>query len=202
MKLIGSLSSPYVRKLRVILLEKALPFEFVLEMPWEPTTHITDYNPLGKVPAFVTDDGETLFDSSLIAAYLETLDAAPALLPADPREAIRVRQLATLADGITDAGVVVFQEGRRPADKQIADWSARFLGKVMRGLDALEAKLAGRAWLYGDGMTLADISAGCMLYWLDFRLPQVDWRSGRPALAAFAERIGQRPSFQQTIPVA
>lgn len=201
MKLVGSLTSPYVRKIRVALLEKALPFDFVNDPPWEPGTRVADYNPLGKVPALVTDEGEVFFDSPVVAAYIETLDAAPALLPAPTLEAIRVRQLEALADGITDAGVVWLLETRRSADKQDAGTIARQRGKIERGLDVLEARLAGREWLHGENLSLADIAAGCCLLWLDFRLPQFDWRSGRPVLSAYAARLAQRPSFAQTVPV-
>lgn len=202
MKLIGSTTSPFVRKVRVALLEKSLPFEFVLESPWEAGNHVCDYNPLGKVPALITADGEALFDSTILLAYLETLGAAPALLPADPRAAIAARQTAALADGVTDAGVALLLESRRPADKQDAAWQARQLGKLERGLDALEARLGDAAWFHDDRLSAADISAACGLLWLDFRGIASGWRASRPRLAALVERLAARPSFQQTIPVA
>ena len=105
MKLLASLTSPYARKIRVILAEKALPFELVVDSPWEANTRIPELNPLGKVPVLVADSGETFFDSPVIAGYLDTLGAPPALLPGDALDAVRVRQTEALADGVTDAAV-------------------------------------------------------------------------------------------------
>jgi glutathione S-transferase len=204
MKLIGSLTSPYVRKVRVLLLEKQLPFEFIVDSPWESSTHVPDFNPLGKVPALVTDEGETLFDSNILSEYVELLStksgAGPHLLPTDRLAALQVRQLVMLADGICDAGINIFLEGRRPADKQYADWVDRQQGKIARGLDALERRAGATPWLGGTDMNLADIATGCMLLWLDLRLSDLDWRDGHPALTSLVEKLVARPSFQQTVP--
>jgi glutathione S-transferase len=206
MKLIGSLTSPYVRKVRVMLLEKKLPFELVIDSPWEPSTHVSDFNPLGKVPALVTDDGQTLFDSNIIAEYIELTHAdsaaAPQLLPSDRAAALHIRQLVMLADGVCDAGVAIFLEGRRPADKQYPEWIFRQQGKVARGLDALENRAAAAPWLGGNAFSLADIATTCMLLWLDLRLGSLNWRSDHPALATLVSKLASRPSFQQTVPPA
>jgi len=202
MKLIASLTSPYVRKVRILLLEKGIPFELVNDSPWEATTHVPDFNPLGKVPALLTREGEVFFDSPIIADYLETLGVYPPELPADAMASLRIRQLEALADGIADAGVAWLTETRRPADKQMPENIERQRGKVSRGLDALEKNLTGHAWLHGGAFSRADIAAGCALLWLDFRLPTFDWRKSRPALTDYAARLATRPSFEQTIPVA
>ncbi|MDB5814003.1 MAG: glutathione S-transferase [Rhodocyclales bacterium] len=204
MKLIGSLTSPYVRKIRVMLLEKNMPFEFIVDSPWEPSTHVPDFNPLGKVPALVTDDGQTLFDSNILAEYIELASTAtPQLLPTDRHAALHVRQLVALADGICDAGINIFLEGRRPADKQYADWVERQQGKIARGLDALERRASTSSWLGGKDMNLADIAAGCVLLWFDLRaVTPGDWRETRPNLASLVAQLAQRSSFQQTAPVA
>lgn len=202
MKLIGSLTSPYVRKIRVLLLEKGIPFEFVNDPPWEPGNHVADFNPLGKVPALVTDEGEVFFDSPILADYLETLGVYAPELPTDALEALRVKQLEALADGITDAAVVWLLETRRPAEKQDAGTIERQRGKVERGLDALEKQLGSQAYLYGEAFSRADIAAASGLAWISFRFPAYDWRSTRPALAAHLARQLARPSFEQTIPVA
>ncbi|MDB5801709.1 MAG: glutathione S-transferase [Rhodocyclales bacterium] len=210
MKLIGSLTSPYVRKIRVALLEKNLPFEFVVDSPWETSTHVPDFNPLGKVPALVTDDGETLFDSNIIAEYIELMTELKAaspnaasglqLFPNDRLAALRVRQLVMLADGIGDAGVNIFLENRRPADKQYTEWIERQTGKITRGLDALERHASAGSRLGSDKLNLADVAAGCMLLWLDLRLASLNWREGHPALTSLVDRLAARPSFQQTTP--
>ncbi|NSL56884.1 glutathione S-transferase [Uliginosibacterium aquaticum] len=202
MKLIGSLTSPYVRKIRVLLLEKGIPFEFVNDSPWEPGNHVAEFNPLGKVPALVTDTGEIFFDSPILADYLETLGVYPPELPTDALEVLRVKQLEALADGITDAAVVWLLETRRAAEKQDAAVIERQRGKMERGLDAVEARLGSHEFLYGGQFSRADIAMACGLAWIDFRFPAYDWRSSRPALAAHTARVLARPSFEQTIPVA
>jgi glutathione S-transferase len=202
MKLIASLTSPYARKIRVLLLEKGIPFEFVNDPPWEPGNHVSEVNPLGKVPALLTDDGEAFYDSPIVADYLETLGAYAPLLPVDALEALRVKQFEALADGITDAGVVCLLESRRSADKQERSVIDRQLGKIECGLNVLENRITGRDYLIGDEFSRADIATACCLLWLDFRLRDFDWRATRPALAAYVSRLADRPSFAQTIPVA
>ncbi|MFT4172172.1 MAG: glutathione S-transferase [Rhodocyclaceae bacterium] len=201
MKLIGSYTSPFVRKIRVILLEKGVEFDFVEESPWEPGNRVSEYNPLGKVPALVTPDGETFFDSPVLASYLEHAFPSPAMWPTDALGALRVRQLEALVDGTIDAAVAIRLELQRPEALRVADWLARQSAKVGRGLDALEARAARQTWLAGDTMTLADISFGCLVFWLDFRAIHGDWRDGRPALTRLAERLAERDSFRQTPPV-
>ncbi|MFA9441012.1 glutathione S-transferase [Uliginosibacterium sp. sgz301328] len=201
MKLIGSYTSPFVRKIRIMLLEKEVPFEFVEESPWEPDTRVSDYNPLGKVPALVTDDGEVFFDSPVVASLVEMRFSNRPLLPADALDALRVRQVEALVDGTLDAAVAIRMELQRPAEIRVATWLDRQSAKVVRGLDALEQRAAKGEWLAGPSMTLADIAFGCAVFWLDFRQIHDDWRNGRPALAALADRLAQRDSFQNTLPV-
>lgn len=202
MKLVASLTSPYARKIRIMLAEKKQPFELVVDSPWEPTSTVPEVNPLGKVPVLITDDGETFFDSPVIAGWIETLSIAPRLIPADPLEAVRVRQLEALADGITDAAVVIVREGRRPQAQQSESVVARQLQAIERGLDRLDQLATGRHWLQGDSMSLGDISVGVMLGFLELRLPQLDWKQGRPALEMLGERLFERSSFADTIPPA
>lgn len=202
MKLFASLTSPYARKIRVILAEKALPFELVVDSPWEANTRVPTINPLGKVPALVTDAGDIFFDSPVIAGYLETLDAAPRLLPADALAAVRVRQNEALADGITDAAVAALLESRRADGERSEREIARQLEKVERALVELERRATGRDWLDGDRMQLGDVAAGCALGYLDLRFPNIDWRGRHPALAALALRLFARPSFAGSVPPA
>lgn len=202
MKLFASLTSPYARKIRIILAEKALPFDLVVDSPWEANTRVPEINPLGKVPALVTDDGEAFFDSPVIAGYLETLDASPHLLPPQPLEAVRVRQTEALADGITDAAVTALLESRRPDGERSDSVIARQMDKIGRGLDLLEACASGREWLHGERYSLGDIAAGVALGYLDLRFPRTAWRDTHPALKSMSERLFARPSFASTVPPA
>ena len=201
MKLVASLTSPYARKIRVALAEKNLPFELEVDIPWLADTRVPSYNPLGKVPALVADDGEVWFDSPVIAEYLDTL-AGPALLPADRLAALPVRQAEALADGITDAAVAAFLEGMRPAERQDPAAIERQLGKISRGLTALEARVAQRKGCAGEALSIADIAIGCTLGYLDFRFAHLGWRAAHPQLAAWAAGLLARPSFTATTPPA
>ncbi len=201
MKLVVSLTSPYARKIRVVLAEKGLPFELEVDIPWLADTRVPGYNPLGKVPALVADDGELWFDSPVIAEYLDTL-AGPLLLPADRAAALPVRQAEALADGITDAAVAAFLEGMRPAERQDPAAIERQLGKISRGLTALEARVAQRKGCAGEALSIADIAIGCTLGYLDFRFAHLGWRAAHPQLAAWADGLLARPSFTASAPPA
>lgn len=201
MKLVASLTSPYARKIRVALAEKSLPFELEVDIPWLADTRVPSYNPLGKVPALVADDGELWFDSPVIAEYLDTL-AGPLLLPADRAAALPVRQAEALADGITDAAVAAFLEGMRPAERQDPAAIERQLGKIGRGLTALEARVAQRKGCAGEALSIADIAIGCTLGYLDLRFAHLGWRASHPQLAAWAAGLLARPSFTITAPPA
>ena len=200
MKLIASLTSPFARKIRIQLAEKGIPFELEEDVPWDEDTHVPDYNPLGKVPVLVADDGSIWYDSPVLASYVEALGHGPALVPAEPMAALVVRQTEALCDGIIEAGAAIMQEGRRPADKQLPPVVARQSGKLERGLDALEQRLIAHQGLGGPALSLGDIAAGCLFGFLDFRMPHLDWRSTRPALAALAQRLASRASFAATVP--
>ena len=202
MKLLASLTSPYARKIRIIVAEKNIPFELVVDSPWEANTLVPEINPLGKVPVLVTDEDEAFFDSPVIAAYLETLRQAPDLIPANALDAVRVKQTEALADGICDAAIVAVLESRRPENVRNVNDIERQRGKVTRGLAALEKQLDSRQWLNGANMQLGDIAVGVMLAYLDLRLADLNWRDDAPRLADFAVRIHARDSFMSTIPPA
>lgn len=200
MKLFASPTSPYARKIRIVLLEKQLPFELVEDSPWESATRVPEINPLGKVPVLVLDDGEVFFDSPVIAGYLETLDAGPRLLPTDALARVRVRQTEALADGITDAAVSALLESRRPDGERSDREIARQMTKIGRGLDVLEHRAQPGGWLHDDAMSLADIAAGSALAYLDLRFSGLPWRDTHPMLAALEARMSARPSFASTVP--
>jgi glutathione S-transferase len=200
MQLFSTLDSPYGRKIRILLVEKKLAFEFVEDAPWARQSRIPSLNPLGKVPVLITDAGEAFFDSPVISGYLETLPSALALLPASGVERVRVRQSEALADGIIDAGVAIFLEGIRPAEQQIPANIKRQTAKISNALDYLEKRLQGRQWLDGDKLQLGDLATANAIAFVALRVPHLEWKKDRPTLTAYAERLLARPSFDATQP--
>ena len=195
MKLVGTTTSPYVRKVRVILAERRLPFEFIQESAWTPDTKVPRYNPLIKVPALVLDDGESIYDSRVICEYLDAVSGG-GLIPAEPAARARVRRDEALGDGISDAGITMRLEGQREAARQDAAWIARQRSKVEAGIAAVSKSVGSRR---GAATTLGDIACACSLFWLEFRFPEIRWRDD-PVLKAWAENLEKRPSFATTKP--
>ncbi len=200
MKLIGSLTSPYVRKTRVVLAEKKIDYDFVLESPWVEGNAVVKYNPLGKIPVLVLDDDSTLFDSRVIVEYLDNMTPNNKLLPASGRERISVKRWEALADGICDAAAAAFLEAKRPKKMQDPSWIERQRGKVAAGLEALSEEVGESPWCFGNSMSLADIAVGAALGYLVFRFGDIDWQTAHPNLARLYEKLMQRASFQETIP--
>lgn len=200
MKLIGNYTSPYVRKISVIMLEKGITFEFVNESPWQEESHVPQYNPLGKVPALVVKPEEVWYDSAIIAEYLEQLKVAPALLPVDALSSLKVRQIEVLADGVCDAALVIVRHQMLPPEQQSETELLRQRNKIQRGLDALEKHAAAGEWLNGENLTLADIATACTIGYLNFRRVVPNWCVDRPALVKLAEKMFQRESFARTVP--
>ncbi|MGE0358557.1 MAG: glutathione S-transferase N-terminal domain-containing protein [Burkholderiales bacterium] len=201
MKLVASKTSPYARKVRVLLAEKQLAFEFVEESAWNPGTTVPRYNPLNKIPVLVTDDGTCLYDSSAIAEYLDPL-GAPSFIPPAGLERAVVRRDEALGNGIADAGIAIFLERKREAARQDPAWIDRQRDKVEAGIAALAQELGGKAFLRGDSLSLGDVSCACALLWLEFRLPEIAWRSRHAALGRWIERLESRPSFAHSRPQA
>jgi glutathione S-transferase len=203
MKLIGTLTSPYVRKVRIVASEKHIDLEFVVDIPWNPDTKVSEYNPLGKVPVLVLDDGSTLFDSRVIVEYLDTVTPVSRLIPEGNRQRIAVKRWEALADGVTDAAALVYLERvQRAPEHQSQDWIARQEQSVFRGLEAMAEELGEKKWCTGDLMNLADIATGCALGYLDFRFPEIKWREAHPNLAKLADRLNEMQPFVDTAPKA
>jgi glutathione S-transferase len=200
MKLIAAVASPFSRKVRIVLAEKRIDYEFVIDNPNDAATRIPEYNPLGKIPVLVLDDSTTLFDSRVIVEYLDHASPVGRLIPEDTRHRIQVRRWEALADGCADAAVAVVIEKRRPAGKQSAQWIARQQGKVDRALKAMSGELGDRAWCSGELYNLADIAAGCALGYLDFRMPDVNWRKLYPNLGTLYDKVSKRAAFKDTVP--
>jgi glutathione S-transferase len=202
MKLIGSLTSPFVRKVRIVAMEKHIDLEFSVDVPWTPETKVPDVNPLGKVPVLVMDDGTTLFDSRVIVEYLDTVTPVSRLIPEGNRQRIVVKRWEALADGIVDAAALIFLERKRPAEQQGRDWIVRQEQKIFRGLEAMSEELGERKHCAGDLFNLSDIATGCALGYLDFRFPEINWRESHPNLGKLAAKLYEMEPFKQTVPVA
>jgi len=201
MKLIGSLASPYVRKVRVVLAEKKLDCQFEVENVWAADTVIDQFNPLGKVPSLVMEDGSVMIDSRVIVEYLDTLTPVCKLLPPNGRDRADVKCWEALADGMLDAAVSVrLERAMRPPEKQSEEWMARQMRKVDLSLAHLSGKLGEQAYCAGIHYSLADVAVGCALGWLSFRFPEISWRDDYANLAKLYDKLSERQSFKDSVP--
>jgi glutathione S-transferase len=202
MKLIGSLTSPYVRKVRIVMAEKRLDYHFEQEDVWT-SDHIEHSNPLGKVPCLVMEGGEAVFDSRVIVEYVDTLSPVGKLIPDRGRERAEVRTWEALADGVLDAAVLARLEhtwsGRRDGERSQA-WVDRQLRKVNAALAAMGKGLGDKPFCSGIHFALSDIAVGCALGYLDFRFREIDWRGAHANLAKLYDKLSQRQSFIDTMP--
>jgi len=203
MKLLGSVPSPYTRKVRVVLAEKKIECDFEVADVSASDAAVADRNPLGKVPTLMLDDGTALFDSRVIVEFLDNVSPLARLIPDENRERVAVRRWEALADGCLDAGLLIRYESLRPKKEQSAAWTAKQAGKLKRGLATLAAELGDRPWCHGDRYTLADIAVGCCLGWVDFRRPaNLNVLGEYPGLARLYEKLMERTAFADTAPKA
>jgi glutathione S-transferase len=201
MKLLGTAGSPYARKARVAFEEKKMPYEYVIARPSDPNSGVSNFNPLGKIPVLVCDDGRAIYDSSVIVEYVDGLVSTTRLIPDAFADRIEVKRWEALGDGIADATVAISHDERLPLPKQqSAEWYLKQQKKIDAGLVTMEKDLGSRQFCYGNTFTLADIACGMALGYLDHALPKVEWRKSCPALRALAERLAQRDSFRKTLP--
>ena len=202
MKLIGSLTSPYVRKVRIVMAEKKLDYQLVLEDVWGEDT-INKSNPLGKVPCLVLEGGEAVFDSRVIVEFMDARSPVSRLIPESSRERTEVRTWEALADGVLDALILARMEQtwvHRSEEQRSQAWIDRQLGKVHACLEAMSKGLGDKPWCSGIHLTLADIAVGCALGYLDFRFPEIPWRGSFPNLVKLAEKLNARQSFIDSAP--
>jgi glutathione S-transferase len=196
-KLLGTNTSPYVRKARLVLLEKNLPHTYLIDPPSEPNSQVARVNPLGRIPALILDDETCVFDSPVIAEYADTLNDTPILIPRhDALARMRVKRWEALADGIMDSAIVVRNERVRPAERQDHSTLDLHLTAITRALAHIAGQLGKREWCEGDSITLADLALVSALVYLDLRQPERDWRSAHPNLAVWFNRLGTRPSIK------
>jgi glutathione S-transferase len=202
MKLIGSLTSPYVRKVRVVMAEKKLDFQLVLEDVWG-NDDILKSNPLGKVPCLVVEGSDAVFDSRVIVEHLETLSPVGKLIPPTGRERTEVRTWEALADGLLDAAIAARLEATWPgrsSEQRSQPWIDRQMSRVQCAVQAMGRGLADKPFCVGIHLTLADVALGCALGYLDFRFPHIDWRTPHPNLQKLYDKLAARQSFIDSAP--
>lgn len=203
MKLFVTPTSPYARKVRVVLAEKRIECQIVVVPSLAaPDSPVPAHNPLGKVPTLVLDDGETLYDSVVIVGYLDNKTPVAHLIPQDNFDRALVRRWEALADGMCDATVAVVMEKRRAPEKQDETTIQRQMLKVERGLRAMSEDMGESKWAAGEKFTLADIATGVALAYIELRMPEINWRETYPNLACLYEKLLARPSFKDTTPPA
>ena len=200
MKLIGSHTSPFVRKVRIVLAEKKFDYEFILDSPWLAETKVPDFNPLGKIPVLLVDGDVPLFDSRVIVEYIDNITPNNKLLPAPNRERTDAKRWEALADGLCDAAATAFLEAKRPANEQSKSWIDRQMQKVNLGLKFMSEQLGEKSFCSGTHFSLADISVACALGYLEFRFPNIDWKTSYPNLDKLHQKLLLRPSFSETVP--
>jgi glutathione S-transferase len=201
MKLLGSVPSPYTRKVRIVLAEKKIDCDFEVVDVNPPENPVNALNPLGKVPTLLLDDGTALYDSRVIVEFLDSVSPYSRLIPDENRERVAVRRWEALADGALDAGLLIRYESLRPKKVQSKAWTDKQTGKLQRGLAMIAAELGDKPWCHGDRYTLADIAVGCCLGWVEFRKPGgIEWRGEYPNLARHYDKLMERPAFADTAP--
>jgi len=201
MKLFGSLLSPYVRKVRVVMAEKKLEYQLILDDVWSEAPEVLRYNPLGKVPCLVMDDGGSLFDSRVIVEYLDTLSPVGRLLPQASRDRTATKCWEAIADGLMEASAAIqIERSQRPIEQRSDKWIQRQQGKINATLDFMNQGLDPQAYCMGVNFSLADVAVGCALGYLDLRFPELEWRRRYGNLAQLNEKLQARPSFQQSAP--
>ena len=197
MKLYSNAASPFARKCRVIAHELGITLEEIRTLPMQDEG-FRRINPLGKIPALVLDDGSALIDSPVICEYLNSRGGGkffPGMSiwrPGNGRW--KALGLQALGDGIADAAVAWVIEGPQPAPNEAA--RTRHMAAITATLDMLE-----RATFAKD-LTIGEISIGCALGYIEFRIPDLDWKSSRPRLSAWYARLCEYPSMKATAPAA
>jgi glutathione S-transferase len=198
MRLYMSTGSPFVRKCRIVLRERGLLSrveETTIDFPYKTDPGHLATNPIGQVPALIADDGTPYFSSALICDYLDALAGAPRLLPSEGDAHFRVRRQEALADGIMEMTVKRVMEMRRPDGEKSPTWIGHWEDGMARGLDAAEAVAPD-----ASTVDLGAIALAVAATYLEFRRPEMGWRTGRPRLAALTDALEARSSFKETYP--
>jgi len=193
-------ASPFARKVRIVAREAGLADRIeevsIMVSPVKPHGELARENPLVKIPALSTDLG-TLYDSAVICEYLDSLHSGKPLFPRSGAERWQAMRLQALGDGILEAAVLMrYENAVRPQAYQWADWVTGQFGKVRGGLGALEQECAG----WGERFGIGQLTAACVLGYLDFRFPEEAWRKSHAALEKWYSRVAERPSMKATVP--
>ncbi len=212
MILISATPSPFARKVRISLMEKGVPFELRNEIPWHGDTATPHYNPLEQLPVLIPDDAEPVYESSFIMEWLEYAYPEPAMLPADPSDAIEAKRIQMIAEGVMDATVQLFFEAQRESPSR--EWTARQLRKVSGGLRELDRRLGDKSYFIADQFGLADIAVisllgmqdvatenGIMAVWQSADSAMTEWRNLYANLTRFEVQLRDRPSVRDTAPI-
>lgn len=199
MRLYGSVTSPYVRKARIVLKEKGVPFEFVQTHPSEAGSPVPGINPLGKIPVLVRDDGEAVYDSLVIAEYVDAIGSGERLFPPQGDARWTVLRWQAFGQGMIDATVARMVETRRPPEKQLPNTIAHQEGKIAAALKYADSMVKGKSRLVGNQLTMADVALGTALEYLDLRFNSA-WRTQYPRLVEWLASVAERPSFVETQP--
>ncbi len=200
LQLIGSLTSPYVRKIRILLAEKNLPYEFILDDVWSAQPNVLAFNPLGQVPAIILPTGEVLTDSRSISDYIEAAHPSTPNESATLPERLQVLKWQALCEGIIDAAVKCRVEQIRPEALQWRDWFVRQEQKIDRSFALLDAHLATHTWLANERYGIADITLQCALNFVDFRMGHIQWRENFVHLARFEAELSKQAHYADTLP--
>ena len=200
-KLISATPSPYARKVRIQLAEKAIPFELITEVPWNSETQTPRWNPLEKLPVLICPNGESVFESRYINEWIEMKHPVPPLVPKDIDGILAVKRFEIIVDGDCDAMVLMFWEKAREEDKRSAPWYARQQRKLDGALGELSRVIGDKQFAHADTFSMADIATGTLLRYITVRWPENDWRAQYPNLAVYSDRLEERPSFANTRPV-
>jgi len=201
MNLIASTTSPFARKVRICFLEKKIPFTLCPDDGWDPNSRLFEINPLGKIPCLVLPNGKSIFDSAVIVDYIDGLSPASRLIPVNNLSRAYVKTFEALADGLLDAAILARRERiSRPIEEQSQAWIKRQTNKVELALQHLSSEIGSSQYYCANEFSLADIAVACALDWLDFRLPEVDWKVRFPNLDAYLHSLAIRESFVMTDP--
>lgn len=198
MRLRASMTSPYARKVRAVLIETGLDksVEIVATDPWSPDTDLPNDNPLGRVPTLIMDDGTSLYDSRTICEVLDSMHGGDRLYPAEGAERTKALVLLALGDGMCDTLIHKVVDTRRPKELQSPDWQARQVNTLNRCLDHLEGIVDQLAGPVSIGTLAVSIALG----YIDLRGADLAWRNSHPKLASWQAGMEQRPSFDTTRP--